>query len=79
MLRVICFPPGTPRAAREALTAAVVALNADKDHAEEAMRTIGFAPVWQVGMDVDGAVQAAVALPPGARSFLVDYIKAANK
>ena len=79
MLRVICFPPGTPRAAREALTAGVVALNADKDHAEEAMRAIGFVPEWQAGSDVDAAVQAAVALPPAARSFLVDYIKAANK
>ena len=79
MLRVICFPPGTPPAAREALTAAVVALNADKYHAEEAMRTLGFVPEWQAGSDVDAAVQAAVALPPAARSFLVDYIKAANK
>jgi hypothetical protein len=79
MLRVICFPPGTSKAAREALTAAVIALNTDKDHAEEAMRTLGFVPEWQAGSDVDGAVQAAVALPASARSFLVDYIKAANK
>ena len=79
MLRVICFPPGAPAAAREALAAAVAALNGDKDHAEEAMRTIGFVPEWQVGAGLDNAVQSALALPPAARSFLTDYIKAANK
>ena len=57
MLRMICFPPGTPPAAREALAAAIVALNADKDHAAEAMRTIGFVPEWQAGPDVQQAVQ----------------------
>ena len=79
MLRMICFPPGTPAKARDALAAAVAALNTDKDHAAEALSTIGFVPEWQVGPDVGAAVRAATALPPALRGFIADYIKAANK
>jgi hypothetical protein len=79
MLRMICFPPGTPRAAHDALAAGVAALNGDKDHAAEAMRTIGFVPEWQVGSDVGGEVRKVVAIPPEVRGFIADYIKAANK
>lgn len=79
MLRMICFPPGTPPAAHAALAAAIVALNADKDHAAEAMRTIGFVPEWQAGTGVQQDVQSLLAMPAGERSFLNAYIKAANK
>jgi len=79
MLRMICFPPGTPEAARDALAKAVAALNTDKDHAADAMRTIGFVPEWQVGPGLNKAVQSALAMPPAVRSFLTGYIKAANK
>jgi tripartite-type tricarboxylate transporter receptor subunit TctC len=79
MLRMICLPPGTPAAARSSLAAAVAKLNADKEHAAEAMNTIGFVPEWQVGPSVDPAVDSALSLPPKIRSFLTDYIKAANK
>jgi tripartite-type tricarboxylate transporter receptor subunit TctC len=79
MQRVICFPPGTPPAAQKALAEAIIALNADKDHAAEAMRTIGFVPEWEAGADVDETVQAALSVPPGVRSFLAGYMKAANK
>jgi tripartite-type tricarboxylate transporter receptor subunit TctC len=77
--RVICFPPGTPAAARKALSDAIIALNADKDHAAEAMSTIGFVPEWQAGPGVDKLVQAALSVSPEVRSFLAGYIKAANK
>jgi len=79
MLRMICFPPGTPAAAREALADAVAKLNADKDHAAEAMSTIGFVPEWQVGSDVNQAVRSVLSMRPEICSFLIDYIKAANK
>ena len=79
MLRMICFPPGTPKAARDALAAAVVALNGDKDHAAEAMRTIGFVPDWQAGPDVQQSVRSVLSMPANVRSFLNGYIKAANK
>ena len=76
---MICFPPGTPKAARDALAAAVVALNGDKDHAAEAMRTIGFVPDWQAGPDVQQSVRSVLSMPANVRSFLNGYIKAANK
>jgi hypothetical protein len=79
MLRVICLPPGTPTAARDALAEGVAALNADPDHAEEAMRTIGFVPQWQVGPDSGERARQIMALSPDARSFIAGYIKAANK
>jgi tripartite-type tricarboxylate transporter receptor subunit TctC len=79
MLRMICFPPGTPQAARDALAAAIVKLNADQDHAAEAISTIGFVPQWQVGSGVKPAVDAALAMSPSVRSFLLGYIKAAGK
>lgn len=79
MLRMICFPPGAPKAARDALAAAVAALNGDKDHAAEAMRTIGFVPDWQAGPDVQQNVRSVLSMPADVRSFLVGYMKAANK
>lgn len=79
MLRMICFPPGAPKAARDALAAAVAALNGDKDHAAEAMRTIGFVPEWQAGSGVQGDVHSVLSMPAEVRSFLVGYMKAANK
>jgi tripartite-type tricarboxylate transporter receptor subunit TctC len=79
MLRMICFPPGTPPAARAALAAAVAELNTDKDHAAEAMATIGFVPEWQTGTGVQQDVQSLLAMPADERSFLNAYIKAANK
>jgi tripartite-type tricarboxylate transporter receptor subunit TctC len=79
MLRMICFPPGTPPEARKALADAIVELNSDKDHAAEAMNTIGFVPEWQVGPDVNQTVRSVLSMRPEVRSFLIDYIKAANK
>jgi tripartite-type tricarboxylate transporter receptor subunit TctC len=79
MLRMICFPPGTPEAARDALAAGIVALNADKDYAADAMHTIGFVPQWQAGPHMQRAVQSILSMPPDVRRFLNGYIKAANK
>lgn len=79
MQRVIVLPPGAPAAARKALAAAIVALNADKDHAAEALSTIGFVPEWEAGPAVDKTVQTALSVSPEVRSFLADYMKAAGK
>ena len=47
--------------------------------AAEAMNTIGFVPEWQVGPDVNQTVRSVLSMRPEVRSFLIDYIKAANK
>jgi hypothetical protein len=79
MLRMICFPPGAPKAARDALAAGIVALNTDKAAAADAMATIGFVPQWQAGPDVQQSVRSVLSMPAGVRNFLNAYIKAANK
>lgn len=79
MLRMICFPPGTPAAARAALAAAIIAVNADKDYAADALRTIGFVPEWQAGPEIDRTVQKVLSVSPEVRAFLTAFIKAANK
>ena len=53
MQRQIVLPPGAPPAAVAALRAAVLRLNGDKEHAEEAVRTIGYVPEWMAGPDTN--------------------------
>ena len=79
MQRQIVLPPGAPPAAVAALRAAVLELNEDREHAEEAARTIGFVPEWIAGPDTTTEVRAAFAVPPDMRVFIADYIKQAAK
>jgi hypothetical protein len=79
MQRMIVFPPGTPQAARAALAAAIVRLGEDKEHAAEAMKSIGFVPEWEAGADTSERARAAMSIDPAVRTFLAGYIKAANK
>ena len=44
MLRMVAMPPGSPPARAKPLAEALVALNADKDYAADAMTTIQFVP-----------------------------------
>jgi hypothetical protein len=60
MQRQIVLPPGAPPAAVAALRVAVLRLNDDKAHAEEAVRTIGFVPEWVAGADTNAQVRAAL-------------------
>jgi tripartite-type tricarboxylate transporter receptor subunit TctC len=77
MQRQIALPPGVPPAAVAALRAAVLRLNEDKEHAEEAARTIGFVPEWVAGPDTNKEVRAAITISPEMRAFIADYIKRA--
>jgi tripartite-type tricarboxylate transporter receptor subunit TctC len=79
MQRQIVLPPGVPAAAVAALRAAVRKLNDDKEHAEEAARTIGFVPEWVAGPGTNDEVRAAIAISPEMRAFIADYIKRAVK
>jgi tripartite-type tricarboxylate transporter receptor subunit TctC len=79
MQRMIVFPPGTPLAARQALTAAIVRLGEDKQHAAEAMKSIGFVPEWEASADTNERARAAMSIDPAVRAFLAGYVKAANK
>jgi putative tricarboxylic transport membrane protein len=79
MQRQIVLPPGAPPAALAALRAAVLRLNDDKEHAEEAARTIGFVPEWVAGPDTNAEVRSAITISPEMRAFVADYVRRAAK
>ena len=79
MQRQIVLPPATPPAALAALRAAVLELNDDKEHAEEAARTIGFVPEWVAGPDTNNEVRSAITISPDMRAFIADYVRRAVK
>jgi tripartite-type tricarboxylate transporter receptor subunit TctC len=79
MQRQIVLPPGAPPAAVAALRAAVLELNDDKEHAEEAARTIGFVPEWVAGPDTNNEVRSAITISPDMRAFIADYVRRAVK
>jgi len=75
MQRQIVLPPGAPPAAVAALRSALLQLNYDKEHLEEAMKTIGFVPEWIAGADTNAEVRAALTISPSMRAFIADYVK----
>ncbi|MFL6835404.1 MAG: hypothetical protein ACJ8F0_22725, partial [Xanthobacteraceae bacterium] len=62
-----------------ALRAAVFKLNDDKEHAEEAARTIGFVPEWVAGPDTNNEVRSAITISPEMRAFIADYVRRAAR
>jgi hypothetical protein len=79
MQRQVVLPPGAPAAAVAALRAAVARVNDDKEHAEEALKTMGFVPEFVAGPDTNKEVRQGIAISPEVRAFIADYIKRANK
>jgi tripartite-type tricarboxylate transporter receptor subunit TctC len=77
--RLIALPPGAPPEAAAALRTAVARLNADKEFAAEATRTIEFAPEYEIGPDVAERVRALLRASPEVRAFVADYIRAVQK
>jgi hypothetical protein len=73
--RMIVMPPGAPKAAVEAIRAAIPRLNADKVYAEEAEKAFGFVPQWEAGPDTNAVAQKALTVRPEVRTFLADYMK----
>jgi len=79
MQRMVVLPPGTPPDAVDALRAAVVRLNNDPAFAEEAMSALGFVPTYEAGPQTSRQVRQALTVAPEVRTFVLDYIKNANK
>jgi tripartite-type tricarboxylate transporter receptor subunit TctC len=79
MQRTIVLPPGSTPAAVAALRAAIAELNSDKSYADEAIKTLGFAPEWVAGSDTNAQVRRALTLTPQMRSFIADYVKSGKK
>ena len=79
MIRILALPPGAPKPAVEALQAALVRLNNDKDYAADAMKTIGFVPEYTTGPNTNHEVHTALMVSPQMRAFIADYVKKANR
>ena len=73
--RMIALPPGTPPAALAALRAGIEGLNADKEFAAEATRTIEFAPDYPTAPDMSQKVRAMMVASPQMRDFINDYMR----
>ena len=79
MLRAVVMPPGAPPAAVDALRTAIARLDGDQDYAEEAIRTMRFAPHYDTGADLNGRVRNALVVAPGIKTFVAEYLKSANR
>ena len=66
MLRLIVMPPGSPKAAVDALRTAVARLNDDKDYADEAMKIIQFVPQYETGAGIGEQVRKRLEVDPGS-------------
>ena len=75
MQRQFVLPPGAPPAALATLRSALQKLNDDKEHAEEALRTIGFVPEWIAGPNTNDEVRQAISIAPEMRAFIADYVR----
>jgi tripartite-type tricarboxylate transporter receptor subunit TctC len=75
MLRIVALPPGVPPAAVAALRKGIERLNADKEFAEEALKSIQFVPQYLTGPDTNDQVRRTLVVDPAIRTFVADYIK----
>ena len=75
MLRSVVLPPGVPQASVAALRKAFERLNSDKEFAEEALKSIQFAPQFVTGGDLNAQVRRTLVVDPAIRTFVADYIK----
>jgi len=75
VFRVAVLPPGTPKAATEALQAAINKLATDKQFAEEAMKAFAYVPEFVAGPDTAETVRAMLNTTPALRAQVADYVK----
>jgi tripartite-type tricarboxylate transporter receptor subunit TctC len=79
MQRTIVLPPNSPPAAIAALRDAIEELNHDPAYAQEADKTLGFAPEWVAGPGTNAQVRRALSITPQMRAFIADYVKSGKK
>lgn len=79
MQRMIAMPPGSPKAAVDALRDAVKKLNGDKAFAAEAEKILGYVPEYVAGADIVDEIRQALNVGLEIQAFAADYIKAAGR
>lgn len=71
--RVLALPPGTPKAAVDAMRAATAKLNRDGEYAKAAQKMLGFVPEYVTGPDMNERVKKMTAVDPAMRRFIAEY------
>lgn len=79
MYRLMALPPGVPKAAVDALRAAVVKLNDDAAYLDEAQRSMGDAPEYISGASLNDDVRKGLSIDPALKKFMEDYVKQAER
>lgn len=77
--RSIILPPGSPKAARDALRTAVHRLNNDATFKADATKTVNFVPVFDVGPAGEKIMKASIKLSDSTLKFLKGYIDKVDK
>jgi tripartite-type tricarboxylate transporter receptor subunit TctC len=75
-LRCIVLPPGTPKAAVDALRAAFDGLSRDKEFIAEANEVLGFAPDYVTSPQLNDMTRKMLEIAPDMRAWLERYIAA---
>lgn len=76
VFRVAAMPPGSPKAAVDALRAAIAKLATDKEFAEEAVKAFSYVPEYMAGPDTSERMRTMLNTSPELRRQVGDYVKA---
>ena len=79
MYRLIAMPPGAPKEAVEALRQAVLQLNNDKEYLDEAQKTMGDAPEYVSGTNLNEQVRNGLSISPELKAFTEEYVKRTDR
>ena len=79
MQRMAVFPPGTPKAAIDAVTAGFKGLETDPEFAAEGRKTFGFVPAFRSGPDTNEKIRSALTVSPETKAFIAQYVADAGK
>jgi tripartite-type tricarboxylate transporter receptor subunit TctC len=79
MYRLIAMPPGAPKEAVDALRTAVLHLNDDKEYLDEAQKTMGDAPEYVSGANLNEQVRSGLSISPELKAFTEDYVKRTDR
>jgi len=76
LFRIAVFPPGTPKAAVDAMRTAFTRLGSDKEFAEESTKAFSYVPEFEAGPDTNERVRPALFTSAEMKSFVAEYVKA---
>lgn len=79
MQRIAVFPPGTPKAAIDAIAAAFKGLETDAEFAAEGRKTFGFVPAFRSGPDTAERIRGALTVSADTKKWIAGYVQDATK